>query len=86
MLSVTLPSDVLVSMHSEVHASEIVLKATESLQLDETELKEPTPETVTKIRCLSRVMKRENRSDCVKYLRTIVPSGTTGTVNHCTRH
>ena len=74
---VVLPNDVM----SLVRSSEpniIVLQVTKCLQLEESALKEPTQEIKHKVRCVARLLKKENRKDVVEQLRKIVPAGTTG--------
>ena len=50
----------------------------ENLQLDQSSLKEPDPETKAVIRCFTATAKNSNRVDVVQELRKIVPAGTTG--------
>ena len=59
-------------------AKQVVLQLQETLQPDQTSLKEPGPETKQLIRCLARAAKDLNRSDVFEHLREITPAGTTG--------
>ena len=57
---------------------EVIDKLLHSLQLDDASLEDPKPETEKWIRCLTRDAKDRGRTDVVKYLREIMPAGTTG--------
>ena len=57
---------------------EVVDKLLHNLQLDDTSLKDPKPETEKWIRCLTRDAKNRGRTDVVKFLREIMPAGTAG--------
>ena len=50
---------------------EIVLQLKENLDLDQTDLQNPTPETKAMIRCFAAKAKDSKRSDVVKHLREI---------------
>ena len=77
--SIALPDGVLRSLQSESHdPKDVVVQLQESLQLNPAALENPEPETKRWIRCLARNAKSENRTDVVRYLRTIAPAGTTG--------
>ena len=55
-----------------------MVRLQECLQLNQTTLENPEPETKGWIRCLANTAKSERRTDVVKYLRAIAPAGTTG--------
>ena len=57
---------------------EVIDKLLHNLQLDDASLEDPKPETEKWIRCLTRDAKDRGRTDVVKYLREIMPAGTTG--------
>ena len=80
-MALALPSDVISILHCAEPATEIVQRATEYLQLDEAALMEPSADTRQKVRCLANQMKKSNRVDGVRHLRTLVPNGTTGLLN-----
>ncbi|KAL9963892.1 hypothetical protein ACROYT_G027447 [Oculina patagonica] len=76
---VALPVEVQESLLSQsCDAKEIVLQLGETMQLDQSSLEEPKPETKTLIRCLARKAKDSNRLDVFEHLREITPAGTTG--------
>ncbi|XP_044175060.1 uncharacterized protein LOC122958332 isoform X2 [Acropora millepora] len=75
--SLALPGNIVESLVS-YDPEEIVLQLKESLHLNETDLKQPTPETTRMIRCLAATAKEKNRIDVVEHLRKITPAGTTG--------
>ncbi|XP_015748721.1 PREDICTED: uncharacterized protein LOC107328511 isoform X3 [Acropora digitifera] len=77
--TLTLPGNVAKSLVSpSCNPKEIVLQLKQNLHLDQTDLKQPTPETKKMIRCLAATAKGSNRIDVVKHLREITPAGTTG--------
>ena len=77
--SVTLPGDVVESLVSpSCDPKEIVLQLKENLDLDQTDLQNPTPETKAMIRCFAATAKDTKRIDVFKHLREITPAGTTG--------
>ena len=79
MNSAALPRDVVESLLSRTcDPEEIVHQLMQNLNLDETCLKEPTPETTRMIRCFAAKAKISNRFDVVMHLRDIVPAGTSG--------
>lgn len=57
---------------------DVVVRLQEELQLENSSLENPVPETKKMIRCLARNAKFSNRLDVVKHLRDITPAGTTG--------
>ena len=59
-------------------SKQVVVRLTESLQLDPASLKQPDPETKKWIRCLAGKAKRSERPDVFDHLREITPAGTTG--------
>ncbi|XP_068743817.1 uncharacterized protein [Montipora capricornis] len=74
-----LPGNVVESLTSRsCDPKEIVLQLKESLNLDETCLEQPNPETKKTIRCLAKRAKDSNRIEVVKHSREITPAGTTG--------
>ena len=75
--SLALPGNIVESLVS-YDPEEIVLQLKENLHLNETDLKQPTPETTRMIRCLAATAKESNRIDVVKHLREITLAGTTG--------
>ena len=77
--TLALPGNVAESLVSpSCNPKEIVLQLKQNLQLDHTDLKQPTPETKNMIRCLAETAKYSKRIDVVKHLREITPAGTTG--------
>lgn len=77
--TLALPASVLDSLQSQpCDPKKVVVRLQECLQLNQTTLKNPDPETKRWIRCLANAAKSERRMDVVKYLRTIAPAGTTG--------
>ena len=60
-------------------AQEVVNRLQEDLQLDQSCLEHPEPETKRMIRCLARKAKCSSRLDVVECLRKVTPAGTTGT-------
>jgi len=60
-------------------AQEVVNRLQEDLQLDQSCLEHPEPETKRMVRCLARKAKCSSRLDVVKCLREVTPAGTTGT-------
>ena len=75
--SLALPGNIVESLVS-YDPEEIVLQLKENLHLNETDLKQPTPETARMIRCLAATAKESNRIDVVKHLREITLAGITG--------
>ena len=74
-----LPDNVVESLLSpSCDPNEIVLQLEENLPVDQTDLKEPSPETKKMIRCLAAKAKDLCRIDVVKHLREFTPAGTTG--------
>ena len=79
MNSAALPGDVVNSLVSRTYdAGEILYQLMQKLNLDQTCLKEPTPEATRIIRCFASKAKISNRIDVVKHLRDIAPAGTSG--------
>ena len=77
--SLALPGNVVESVVSpSCDPKEIVVKLKENLHLDQADLEKPSAETKRMIRCLAATAKDSNRIDVVKYLREIMPAGTTG--------
>ena len=78
-MPLVLPAGVLDSIHSQsCDPKDVVVRLQECLQLNPTTMDNPNPETKRWVRCLANAAKSERRVDVVKYLRTIVPAGTTG--------
>jgi len=73
-----LPSDILGTVLQECDAESVVVQLRKRLQLDRSSLKKPDLETKGWIRSLAREAKLSGRPGVVKYLRNIVPAGTTG--------
>lgn len=63
-------------------AQQVVNRLQEDLQLDQSCLEHPEPETKRMIRCLTRKAKCSSRLDVVKRLREVTPAGTTGPLLH----
>ena len=79
-LALALSSSVEVALLSKsCDAQEVVNRLQEDLQLDQSCLEHPEPETKRMIRCLARKAKCSSRLDVVKRLREVTPAGTTGT-------
>jgi len=76
--SLALPSDILGTVLQECDAESVVVQLRKRLQLDRSSLKKPDLETKGWIRSLAREAKLSGRPGVVKYLRNIVPAGTTG--------
>ena len=77
--SLVLPHKVSESLQLTSDApKEVVDKLLHNLQIDDTSLKDPKPETEKWIRCLTRDAKNRGRTDVVKFLREIMPAGTAG--------
>ena len=77
--AVTFPGNLVESLvPRSCDPKEIVLQLKENFHLDETDLKNPTPETRRMIRCFAATAKNSKRIDVVKHLREITPAGTTG--------
>lgn len=60
---------------------DVVDRLREELQLENSSLENPVPETKKMIRCFARNAKCSNRLDVVKHLRDVTPAGTTGKHN-----
>jgi len=69
--------DALLSQSCE--AQEVVNRLLEELQLEQSCLEHPEPETKRMIRCLATKAICSSRRDVVKRLREVTPAGTTGT-------
>ena len=77
--ALALPEGVVDAMHVlSCDPEGIVSQFQERLHLTPTALENPEKEDRQWIRCLANTAKSQNRNDVVEYLRTIVPSGTTG--------
>ena len=77
--ALALSSSVEVALLSQSCAQEVVNRLQEDLQLDQSCLEHPEPETKRMVRCLARKAKCSSRLDVVKCLREVTPAGTTGT-------
>lgn len=78
--ALTLSPSVEVALLSQsCEAQEVVNRLLEDLQLEQSCLKHPEPETKSMIRCLARKAKCSSRLDVVERLRKVTPAGTTGT-------
>jgi len=76
----TLSSAVQVALLSQsCDAKEVVRRLKGELQLEQSPLEHPEPETQKIIRCLARKAKCSSRLDVVEHLREVTPAGTTGT-------
>ena len=73
-----LPCDVVQTLQSPCSPQEVVVQFQEQLQLNQSSMAEPDPETKKLIRCLATEAKRSNRRDVVQYLRDSFPAGTSG--------
>ena len=77
--SLALPREVLTTIQSQLcNPEDVVHKLLQNLQLEQSSLEQPEPETRKWIRCLAKKANNSNRLDVVKYLRQIAPAGTTG--------
>ena len=77
--ALALSSSVQVALLSQsCDAQEVVNRLQEDLQLEQSCLENPEPETKRMIRCLARKAKCSSRLDVVKRLREVTPAGTTG--------
>jgi len=73
------PSVEVALLSQSCEAQEVVNRLLEDLQLEQSCLEHPEPETKRMIRCLARKAKCSSRLDVVERLREVTPAGTTGT-------
>ena len=78
--ALALPFSVEVALLSHsCDAQEVVNRLQEDLEVEQSCLEHPEPESKRMIRCLARKAKCSSRLDVVKRLREVTPAGTTGT-------
>ena len=77
--ALALPFAVEVALSRSCNAQEVVNRLQEDLQLEQSCLEHPEPNTKRMIRCLARKAKCLSRLDVVERLREVTPAGTTGT-------